>query len=254
MFISDKFIYLELHKTGCSHIRKILSILLDGKLTGGHNQASSDLFNANRVFLGSVRDPWEWYTSLWAYGCDKKGGIYWQVTGSESKNPKEWLNTYNHVNDPVAFRAWLHMMHDAKYLPSIGEGYSICPVSRISGLMTFRYLKLFCTKLGEHKNLDQLLTFEQIKKYETDNCFIDYFIRNESLEPELFQVLERFGAKIPSNLKSEIISLPKSNVSSRKHGPRYYYETDTENLVAERERLIIDKFGYVAPSLRGAMA
>jgi len=142
------------------------------------------------------------------------------------------------------------MMHDERYLSAIGEGYSACSVSRIAGLMTFRYLTLFCTKLGEQKNLNQLSTFEQIKSYENHNCFIDHFIRNENLESDLFRGLEDFGAKIPDNIKSEIISRPKTNISSRKRGPEYYYNVESENLVAKRERLIIEKFGYVAPSLR----
>jgi len=42
----------------------------------------------------------------------------------------------------------------------------------------------------------------------------------------------------------------KTNTSSRKHGPEYYYDRKSEDLIAEREKLIIEKFGYVAPSLR----
>ena len=119
--------------------------------------------------------------------------------------------------------------------------------------MTFRYLRLFCTKTDVNTTLKQLSTFEEIKKYESDNCFIDYFIRNENLEHNLFQVLEQFGTKVPSTMKSEILALPKSNVSPKKHGASYYYERQTESLVAESEQLIIDKFGYIAPSLRSAL-
>lgn len=271
MFISENFVFLELHKTGCSHIRHVLNDLFDGELIGQHNQVGPDLFTEERVFLGSVRDPWEWYTSLWSYGCDSKGGVFENVTRKRSfirglgwrnnpytaflklihsRDPKKWRDTYKDVNDAEAFRTWLHMMHDSKYSADIGEGYSECSVSRIAGILTFRYLTLFCTRLGEKRNLNQLSTFEQIKSYDNENCFIDHFIRNENLEADLFRGIEEFGVQIPNNIKSKILSRPKTNTSSRKHGPGYYYDIESENLVAEKERLIIEKFGYVAPSLR----
>lgn len=248
MFISDKFVFLELHKTGCTHIRKTLNYLLDGELIGSHNQASRDLFTEERIFLGSIRDPWEWYISLWAYGCDNKGGVFHNLL--HSKNRQRWRETYINTSNAEAFRTWLHMMHDPENFADIGEGYSECSVSRISGLMTYRYLYLFCTKVGEQQNLNQQPTFENIKNYDNENCFIDRFIRTENLEANLFRCIEEFGVNIPNNMKSEVLSIPKSNTSSRKFGPEYYYDIRSENLVAERERLIIDKFGYIAPSLR----
>ena len=80
MFISNKLVYLELHKTGCSHIRRILSIALDGELAGKHNKATKDLFTERRVFVGSVRNPWAWYVSLWGYGCDGNGVLHQRLT------------------------------------------------------------------------------------------------------------------------------------------------------------------------------
>ena len=218
MFISNDFVFLELHKTGCSHIRNILKELLSGDLVGGHNQANSNLFSEGRTFLGSIRDPWEWYTSLWAYGCDNKGGVFYSVTreidtkclSSRSRSPQKWKDTYKDVNDAEAFRAWLYMMHDTKHLMDIGEGYGASSVSRTAGLLTFRYLKLFCTKRGDSKKLDYLSTFDQIKSYENEFCFIDRFIRKESLESDLFRALEDFSVGISNDRKSEILSRKKN--------------------------------------------
>ena len=280
MFVSKRFVYLELHKTGSSHIRSILKDLLDGKAVGKHNQATSDLFVDERVFLGSIRDPWEWYISLWGYGCDNKGALFGNVTKPRklyirglgwSRNPyaaflqsfvmfkawkdsssksQAWRDTYSDIDDVNAFRRWLYMMHDEKFMADIREGYRACSVSRVAGLMTFRYLNLFCTKLDEQNNLNRLSTMKQIMDYDNENCFIDYFIRNETLELDLFRGLEDYGVELPSEIKAEVLSRPKTNTSSRKNKAEYYYDKESEKLVAERERLIIDKFGYVTPSLR----
>ena len=270
MFVSDRVVFMELHKTACTHIRDILNGLLVGELRGKHNQATAELFEGQHVFFGSVRDPWEWYVSLWAYGCDRLGALYSSVTkersavreldwksnpkgalleafGLRKRDPAAWRSTYADVNDAAAFRAWLRMMHDAQRKGDIGVGYSSSGVSRVAGLMTYRYLKLFCTKSGALKALDRLNTLEQIRAYEQKHCFIDHFIRNESLESDLFEGLTKHRVDFDSAARTTAQGLPKTNTSSRQHGVAYYYDEETAALVAQSERLIIEKFGYQAP-------
>ena len=93
MFVSEKIVFIQLQKTGCTHIAKLLSNLLEGRHIGKHNRATPELFTNQRSFLGSIRDPWEWYVSLWAYGCDKKGRIYQRVTKRKGDlRGREWAN------------------------------------------------------------------------------------------------------------------------------------------------------------------
>lgn len=274
MFVSKNIVYLELHKTGCTHIRSVLKELIDGKLISKHNQASSSLFGKGRKFLGSVRDPWEWYTSLWAYGCDHRGSVYghltkkvvkmrWPVWKQDpysallefltrlARDNGKWQDTYKDVNDAEAFRTWLFRIHDQKYLHHIGEGFGSHSLSQFSGLLTYRYLKLFCTKAEEATKLYGLSTFDQLLDYDNKCCFIDRIIRNENLEIDLVNALEDFGVELSSQTKAELLTRPKTNASSRKHGPGYYYDNESEQLVAQREKLIVGKFGYIAPSMRG---
>src|SRR4030095_1676667 len=86
MFINDKLVYLALHKTGCSHVLKLLSSIpdLDGRIIGKHNTiyevSKRRLGNlSEKIKAGNVRNPWDWYVSLWAFGCMKKGGLYDQI-------------------------------------------------------------------------------------------------------------------------------------------------------------------------------
>src|SRR6476619_6662167 len=80
MFISDRIVFLELQKTGCTHIRDLLRELVGGQLVGKHNQARRRLFIEGKSFLGSIRDPWDWHVSLWAFGCQGKGSVHISVT------------------------------------------------------------------------------------------------------------------------------------------------------------------------------
>lgn len=275
MFVSDKLAFIELHKTGCTHIRGLLTDLVGGELAGKHNQADAELFTGNRVFLGSVRDPWDWYVSLWAYGCDRKGIIYGKVTRGGFKlrghgwhddpyqavrellaarpnsHAEEWQRTYRDVNDAGAFRQWLRMMHDERYWPDFGQGYGRSSLSRVAGLFTYRYMKLFTCRDGEAHGLDGITTFEQLVEHDREYCFIDHFIRNENLEADLFLALERSGFEVAAETKADILARARTNTSSRRHGPGYYYDEATERLVLDRDRLLIEKFGYVAPGARG---
>jgi len=274
MFVSDRIVFLELQKTGCTHIRNLLKELVGGELVGKHNQAGPDLFSGNLFFLGSVRNPWDWYTSLWAFGCDHRGAVFGNVTrqgikvkgrgwrtnpysafrelleSRPNRNSEKWRRTYEDVSDASAFREWLHMMHDETYWPDVGEGYRQCPLNRFAGLLTYRYMKFFTCKKGEIDALKAVSTPEQLAEHERKNGFIDYFIRNERLESDLLDALKLVQTEVPHDASAKLMSRPRTNTSSKKHGPRYYYDAEAEKLVDDRDRFIVDKFGYLAPSAR----
>lgn len=275
MFISDRIVFLELHKTGCTHIRDLLSTLLEGDLVGKHNQAEESLFDGRRAFWGSVRDPWEWYCSLWAYGCDSKGSVYGSVLREGRKirglgwrsnpfratlmllsqtDPERWRATYEDVNDPENFRAWMRLVHSPKTCHAVGDGYPKFGATGDCGLMTFRYLKLFCTKAGHSARLSALRTYEDVAAYEAKFGFIDHFIRNDLLEEDLFAGLDDLGIPIPEETIAWMRSKPRTNTSSRSRSLAYYYDAETERLVLEREKLIVKKFAYMPPSERSVAA
>jgi hypothetical protein len=276
MFVSDQIVFLELQKTGCTHIRNLLKELLGGTFVERHNQADPSLFVDGRRFLGSVRDPWDWYVSLWAYSCDSKGDFFDNVTTTGIRLRKrgwrlrpfpllvetlrsrpnwhaaQWRRTFRDINDAGAFRDWLHMLNDKAYFADVGEGYWRYPLNRFAGLLTYRYMKLFTCKTGELDRLQALSTPAQLAEHEATHGFVDHFIRNEHLEADLLVALRRMQFDIPAAFAARLNAAPRTNTSSKKHGTGYYYDADTERLVADRERLIIDKFGYVAPGLRNA--
>jgi hypothetical protein len=274
MFVSDKIVFVELQKTGCTHIRNLLRELVGGEFIERHIQADPRLFVEGRVFLGSIRDPWDWYVSLWAYSCDSQGDFFDNVTtpgirlrkrgwrlrpysllvevlhSRPNWHARQWKRTFRDINDAGAFRQWLYMLHDSTYWTDVGEGYWRYPMNRFAGLMTYRYTKLFTCRKGELGNLKAVSTPAQLVEQETLHCFIDHFIRNERLESDLLTALKRINVDVPPDMTNRLRSAPRTNTSSRKHGSRYYYDADTERLVGEREWLITDKFGYIAPSAK----
>ncbi len=273
MFVSDKIVFMELQKTGCTHIRNLLMELVGGEFVERHVQAPPRLFTDGRCFLGSIRDPWDWHVSLWAYCCDGRGDLFANVTthgirlrdrgwkkhpfsllvevlrSRPNRHAEEWKRTFRDVNDPGAFRAWLYLLHDQRYSPDVGDGYWRFPLNRFAGLLTYRYMRVFTCKKGELDRLRAIADYDQLAEHDRKNCFIDDFIRNERLESDLLAVLKRVGVNVPPERAAEMTSRPRTNASSRKRGSEYYYDAATARLVGERDKFVIDKFGYRAPGL-----
>jgi hypothetical protein len=273
MFISDQIVFVELQKTGCTHIRNLLCELVGGELRDKHDQVPASLFNGQRRFLGSVRDPWEWYISLWAYGCDGRGNLFGRVTRDgyrlrglgwrrsplaalaslprmrPNRHAAQWRRTLRDAQDPGAFREWLHMLHDRSHWHELGEGYAQTRLCGFAGLFTYRYLTLFACTRGEDATLRGIASPAALQQFEREQCFIDHFIRNERLVPDLLAALQASGIDVPAQAHDRIAARPRTNTSSRRHGAGYFYDEASSRLVADRDRLIVDRFGYTVPEI-----
>lgn len=280
MYVTDKLVFVELHKTGGTHIGKLLDGLLNGDQVGKHNTLPKEL--TNRFILGSIRNPWDWYVSLWAYGCSGQGGVrdfttsgidllyYFRLSNDMhlkrkilkiiftqgfhdfTKSKIEWKNSYSDNNDPKCFQRWLRLMldHDRRF--DFGEGYGFSPVSKHSGILTFRYLKYFTSlnsKLYTDKNLSNL---QNLDKYWEKYAIVSHIIRNEYLEEDLLSGLSAANINIETDQRKYVLdNKNKKTNTSKRRSTNYYYDQESINLVAERESLIIKNHNYKPPILEG---
>lgn len=271
MFISERLVYLELHKTGSQHISHLLKKYCgDGTQHGYHNRLTKTL--NNRFFIGSIRNPWEWYVSLWAYGCASKGGLRRQLTQKEwnlrnnlrwilfkphqtlsslhsnfSKPTEYWQSLYRDVDDPRLFQRWLVAILNSDRKFDIGEAYGYSSIYSIAGFLTFRYLKLYC-----HRPKDLFFrsytTVEEIEDFDKKNNFLDYTIRNEELNIDFAKAITNAGYKLSQEELKAICSNERKNTS--KHCEvSYYYNKKTVDLVFLKEKFIADKYNYYPPGL-----
>lgn len=275
MYLSDKLVFVELHKTGGSHIGRLLADVVQGQQIGKHRRIPASLLT-DRFVLGSIRNPWDWYVSLWAYGCDSKGSVWHQSTrgvsldyclkqlpremGLTYPNPQmlftqlladsrkpvhEWRSVYKDVENPQLFQRWLKLIfnHDRRY--DVGEGYGFSAVSRIAGIYTYRVLKLF-TSIGNQLYIPGKLnsTGELLELWHSQ-CVVDYVIRNESLEDDLLTALSQANIDVSESQRKAILEgkSQKTNTSVRKQTD-HYYDDETIAMVADRERLVIELFNY----------
>jgi hypothetical protein len=269
MFISDKLVFVHLPKAAGSHISYLLSQILEGEITKRpHIPADDEHFRKGIPFIGSIRCPWQWYLSQWTYGCDNEGGIYKKVTSPRGKNkivynfnpyftflsfineytrkPEPWRNCYTNSDDAEAFRDWLRMVCSSRFRFDIDKKYGYSGISRVAGLMTYRYLTLYC-KNPKQMSSNRCFNRNQIRSFVDKNFYITHLIRNENLEDDLMKMLTSCGIDLSDEQENNILNTPKTNTSTRKHGLSYYYDEETAELVKQREWLLIEKFGYKLP-------
>jgi hypothetical protein len=255
MYINEKIVYLALHKTGCSHVLKLLTSIpdLNGRIIGKHNtiyevpkKRLGDL--SKKVKSGNVRNPWDWYVSLWSFGCMKKGGLYASIIKKNAFKKiihprafltpvKHWQKVYSDAENPELFKQWLEMLLSSRRRDVISFGDAHVP--DIMGFMTYGYLQLYTYQF--EKNIKTLQIFQHIKEFDRANNFIDHFIYMENLENNFRSLMIKTG--IPENITDGVLKIPKTNSSLRKHY-RDYYDEKTRELVREKEQLIIEKHNY----------
>ena len=278
MFIAGNLVFLELQKTGGSHIRWLMERYLDGKPEGKHNRALQDY--RNKYLFGSIRNPWDWYVSLWAYGVGGKGAIRSRVSkgldfdfyfrmlpksmGKNWLSPhelilsvyhdllkpvSEWQLTYSDADQPSQFQSWLKLLMDPERKFDIGEGYGFSPLSTHAGLMTYRYFRLFT--LGDSVYRDKRLSeYDEINEFDQELNITKGMIKTESLEEDFIRVLDEAEISLSDEQSKEILNkeLEKTNVSRRKT-VGYYYNEETIELVRKRDKYLIETYSYEAPDL-----
>lgn len=195
-------IFIHLQKCGGTYISYLMKKYANGKEKGSKHDTIN---KANKELIGCIRNPLEWYVSLWAYGCGKNGHFYNFI----AKNHPDKLYLYNDSMNINNFEIWL------RFILSIGEWNN-----RNIGLLTFRFFNLY-------NNSD----WSFIKNPHA-NVKISRFIRNESIEQDFKRIFGRNVKKRTDIWKSSHLDY------------QLYYDDALIKLVRSKDEYIFKKFGY----------
>ena len=272
MFVCDELIYIQLQKTGCTHIARLLSRLFDGRKIGKHNKATAAQLESGRKFISSIRNPWDWYVSVWSFGVAGKGMLFQNVTkrkrvlkklrrlylrtagdfdvdsiGDEAiRITDSWRQVYDSTNNVDSFRRWLRKVNDPDNSDILGEGYGMTVLPNLCGLMSYRFLNLCCRNFDEFKLNSQVVGTPDLENFFSQNRYVHDFIRMENLENSFCNIVEQIRP-LTDDERQWICGLTKTNVSQRRSRLADYYDQESIDLVAAREKLIINRFQYEPP-------
>ena len=264
MFISSKICFLELEKTAISSIKKFLkNHIIDGKITRPHDYVTEEILKENIFFLGSIRNPFDWYISRWSYGCMMRADdslfrnlVKKRLNISRIKNiDKQYLKKFNYLknqffkntnylenlySDPYNqknFQLWLKELLVKKKDNSLAEHYYFSSFNKSFGYMTFRYLIMFTNPKYRENIYSKLKSYKDIKDFDNNYNFINKFVKVENLNEDLNNVTKELG--INKNMEIEIV-----NPSRRKKSFEYYYDKECLEIVRKQDKYIFDKFKY----------
>lgn len=256
MWITEKLIYLQMQKTGSSHIVHLLKNYIGGKKKGVHNHLKK--YNKNKFLVVSVRNPWDWYVSLWRFGCNQKGEIHRRLTqeapevmakinkNKSEKVAEKWNSVYANPEEPENFRNWLKLIYNPWRMKDLRENYHKSSLSAFAGFMTYRYCKF---SLKDFQPETVIEDFSALKAYDEKNNMINGVIKTESLEEDLINVLQQAGHEIDATIINQIYaSKSQTKNATKRHPSSFYYDAETIALVAEKDKFIIEKFSYLPPA------
>jgi len=270
MFTSNELVYIQFQKTGSTHTARLLLKLFDGELSVNskkHTAASPELIESDRTLLVTIRNPWDWWVSMWTFGTTGWGiqrhltkrslnRYVWPRTRfpfgldlfrEMRKDVRKWRSLYTNPGDVDAFRAWLRRMMDPRFAWDIKEGFAESGLVPRCGLMTWRYLYLCCRDVAQLRQPRTPVDADAVAEFDRTHCYIDHFLRQEALEDTLIDALGHIRTLTADEIKM-IREASPVNTSKRPLNAAQYYDSETLALVAEHERFLIEKFKYTPPS------
>lgn len=278
MLIADKLVFIEFRNTGASHVEKLLLKIVGGELDNSVRVPTEELLASGRKMFGSIRDPWGWYLSLWTFGCAQQGELYQRMVNEKSWGKvlekieatakartkeapadevkrialpehlgAERAKTFWYADDDnvEAFREWLRVVCSLQTRRVLETGFAQSPISKIGGLMTYRYFHLY-VRGAAHMPVT-IGTQEGLRAFETQHLVLDHIIRQDSLTEDLVQALEHSGVALSDAQRKLIYDAKPTGKAARSAGIERFYDAASADLVARRERFIIERFGYQRP-------
>ena len=227
MIASDRFEFLHLHKSGGTFVNECLLSFVPGARPLGYHLPRKEIpaALASLPILGLVRNPWSYYVSWYAFQAARP-----------QPNPLFQVLSRNRTLD---FSATIRNMLELGRNPEL----LTATVRALPAQYTNRGLNLPGPELAQIESRDEGF-YSFLFRYLYGEPASRYIARMEDMRMEFPLLLERVGEKPSDGLRRFFATAPATNVSS--HGVYTdYYDAGLADLVARRDRSVIERFGYL---------
>mmetsp|Transcript_13001 Transcript_13001/g.29593 ORF Transcript_13001/g.29593 Transcript_13001/m.29593 type:complete len:288 (+) Transcript_13001:70-933(+) len=225
--------YNHLPKAGGTAVRQLIWAATSNDYRLEVEDQAIDSNDTQRFLIGSVRNPCDYYVSLYSYGAMGLGPFREHV-------PKELYKT----NSAEHFRRWLRFTLEILGKPS--------PV----GLMTARVLQSYTL---QKKPLDyvfkpmQFISAEDMAEYSAtlpkfNRSVVDCWVMTEDLVADTKRCLQRYEYvaqdKLDWNHFNELVRTSGRINPSKHDACSTFFDEGSERLVRQTDSLIFSAFGY----------
>ena len=229
MIVADKFVFVHLPRTGGTFVSEIIRKFFPSAHEIGHHLPRELLPReySHLPVLGTARNPWEFYVSLYHYARARDAAsvlVSWMSENGRLDFTGSIRNLLNHgVNDErfdvLSEMLPEHVDYSRTQIPNVTKD----AMRRVRGTGVGYYAFRFNQMFGN-----------------ADNVF---FCRVETLKQDLVAFFEGIGAAT-DELREYVLHSDKKNSSEHLHYSTYY-TPELAELVSIRDRAMIERFGYV---------
>ena len=229
MIVTDNFVFVHLPRSGGTFVSEIIRKFFPSAREIGHHLPRELLPReySHLPVLGAVRNPWEFYVSLYHYVWSRYAAstlVSWMSENGKLGFIGSIRTLLNLGVDDERLDVLIEMLpehvdYGRRNIPSITKDAMRRVRGTGVGYYSFRFNHLF-------GNADDV-----------------FFCRLETLRRDLVAFFEGIGAA-SDELRDYVLRLDKKNISEHLHYSTYY-TPELAELVLIRDRPLIERFGYV---------
>ena len=226
MIVTDRMLFLHLHKSGGTFVNALLKRCMPSAEQVGYHLPYREVPAAfrDRPVVGTVRNPWAYYVSWYHFqlGVPKRN-ILFQLCSDEGR--LGFTETVTNLVD---------LSRDEPRLALLEQG-----LPDAYGKAGINLTKACVRELRERNLGFYSFLYERMYAGTTEPMIL----RAERLREELRATLLALGHLPNACAEQFLYESPPLNVS-RHEAPSTYFDDDLAALVAERDRTVIDRYGY----------
>jgi len=225
MVISDNFVFIHLQKCAGSFVDNLLErMFADAKFNGTRHDSARQIAkrHRNKPVFGTIRNPWDWWVSWYAA---TNGGRKLRGPNAErvrSSSFEEFWDTIFSTTD------------------SFGE-LKMARINELGiGPYTYRFVQRY------FKDPEAVLSnwdVDEIKANINELMCPIHLCRVEDLKKELVRFFDSINLQLDEEQLFMLMNAPIDNASKHDLTPTYY-DDKMSALVKEKDRLIVELYGY----------
>ena len=236
MIVCRKFVYIHTSRHAGTFINKLLlEHVPDTKMLRYHGQLSDLPAQYSELpVLGFVRNPWDWYVSMYFNYKKKKQYVFEIVSEQGSLGFEATIERFANLGDGSSTSTAL--LTELQRVAPERMGPHVPPGLRNPGLRKENFQN-YPAGLGYYSWLVRQM-------HEVQGTLNGAFGRFEKLRSDLPELLRQTGTPITPEMSEYIEAKERLNSSSREDCYRRYFSESLADLVGQRDRYITERFDY----------
>ena len=235
MIVTSHFVYIHVSRTGGTFLNRLILDEVPGARLIQYHGHLQDLpaAYAHLPVIGFVRNPWDWYVSMFNDYRRKRQFVFQIVSERGLLGFEPTVARFLNLGDgSEASRALLRRLAEAA--PEAIDPRR--PARKQAPGLRSEHFDRYPADVGYYSWLFGLMFGSGRSRVR--------FGRFENLREEALRLFEETGVPLTNRIVGYLRLAPPLNTGPRPNEFRDVYSPELKRLVAERERAFIEKFGY----------